>query len=360
MGSRKDERERQVGDGLGLNLARARIALMLGAVAALGFGLAGGLARMGWPIEAGDSAARHGALMVSGFLGTVIAIERATALRSSSALLAPLASAFGTFAMLAGFATAGHALWIVAPAVMVVVGIAIVRKQSLPHTWLLLAATFAWGFGNVAYAAGRLEIAIAWWFTFLVSTIAAERLELTRLMRRRPAANRAFVGVMVLVWCGAALVAFEARAGGVLFGLSLAALAAWLARFDIARRTVKMAGFARYAAWCLLGGYAWLAVGGVALAAVPLGHAAAYDIALHAIALGFVVSMIFGHAPVIVPAVTGVRSDFAPAFYGPLAMLHLSLVARFLGGDASRWGALGNAAAIAVFAVTLLSRRRRL
>ena len=53
----------------------------------------------------------------------------------------------------------------------------------------------------------------------------------------------------------------------------------------------------RYVAVCLLAGYFWLAVGG-ALVALQV----AYDAALHAIFVGFVFSMVFGHAPVILPA----------------------------------------------------------
>jgi len=47
--------------------------------------------------------------------------------------------------------------------------------------------------------------------------------------------------------------------------------------------------------------------------------------------LGFVMSMVFGHAPVILPAVLRVRLPYHPALYGPLALLHLSLLARVTG-----------------------------
>ena len=85
-------------------------------------------------------------------------------------------------------------------------------------------------------------------------------------------------------------------------------------------------GLARYMAVCLLGGYAWLAVGGIAWAATALGLPAR-DVALHALGLGFVVSMMMGHAPVILPAIARVKLLFGFFFYLPLAALHLSLLA---------------------------------
>jgi len=76
----------------------------------------------------------------------------------------------------------------------------------------------------------------------------------------------------------------------------------------------------------------------------------AYDAALHAIFVGFVFSMVFGHAPVIVPAVLRVPLPYHPALYGPLALLHASLVLRvFVSPLAGAWG---NAAAIALFIAT--------
>ena len=117
-----------------------------------------------------------------------------------------------------------------------------------------------------------------------------------------------------------------------------------------------------FIAVCLLSGYAWLALG----SAVILGSAdwqpgsAAYDAALHALALGFVFSMVFGHAPIIFPAVLRVSVPYHPVFYAPLALLHLSLALRLLGdatGQAGlqRTGALLNALALLAFIVSTVA-----
>jgi hypothetical protein len=110
----------------------------------------------------------------------------------------------------------------------------------------------------------------------------------------------------------------------------------------------------------LLTGYAWLGFGG--LAALVSGVAApglVYDATLHAVFLGFVMSMVFAHAPVIFPAILGRPLVYAPRFYAHLVVLHASLILRMV-GDLSDvlarwrvWGGLLNAAALALFVVNV-------
>ena len=137
----------------------------------------------------------------------------------------------------------------------------------------------------------------------------------------------------------------------------LLALAAWLARYDIASRTVRASGLTRYIALCLLAGYAWLAFGGLGLMLRPGGAPGLWDAGLHAVMLGFVFSMVLGHAPVILPAVLRVGFPYSPVLYVPLALLHASLAARVAGDLAQEAlcraaGGAGNAAAIGLFILT--------
>jgi hypothetical protein len=356
--SRAHEPRRALRDGLGLRQgALPRLALLVLAMAALAAGMAGGLVRLGAPLPVTTSAAGHGTLMIAGFLGTVISLERAVALGTPLALAAPLASGLGTVALLVGHRAEAAALALLAPALLFAVSVAIVRRQAQVHTVLLAVAAIAWGIGNALDAFGAGAAAPAWWFTFLVLTIAAERLEMTRLVRRPAVAQPLFHGAIGLLVAGAALATFV-PAGGVLFGIGLAAVAAWLVAFDIARRTVATTGFSRYAAVALLGGYFWLAVAALAWIAMALGVPQARDAAMHALGLGFVVSMIFGHAPLVVPVIARMRMRFTSFFYVPLALLHVSLLVR-LGvglGDATvrLAGGVLNAAAIVLFALTVL------
>jgi hypothetical protein len=133
---------------------------------------------------------------------------------------------------------------------------------------------------------------------------------------------------------GAGLSLVWAEAGVRVAGAGLVAIATWLASHDLARRTVRFGGVTRFIALCLLIGYAWLATAGLLWLASG-AHAAgpAYDAMLHAVFLGFVISMVFGHAPVIVPAVLRLPLPYRPRFYAHLALLHAGLVVRIVGGD---------------------------
>jgi hypothetical protein len=81
----------------------------------------------------------------------------------------------------------------------------------------------------------------------------------------------------------------------------------------------------RFVALSLLAGYAWLAVAGAcwlvfgAAGLTGVGAVAAHDTMLHALFLGFVISMVFGHAPVILPAVLRLPLPYHAWFYAHLA-----------------------------------------
>jgi hypothetical protein len=341
---------------------RSRLAAVLFAAlvaVSLVGGLVGGLFRAGVPLSvtpgalASHATLFHAALMLGGFLGTVIGIERAVALKHRAAFGAPLASGIAGVLLLAGQAAAAAVALVIAAVVFVAVNAAIVRRQNAAHTVLLLVAAVAWLAGNVLFAAtDATQAAIIAWFLFIAATIAAERLELTRLAPRPAHAPRLLFAILGLAAAAAALAVFDETAGGVLFGATLVALALWFALYDIARRTIFTRGLSRYMAACLLGGYAWLAIAGVAWSATALGLPAR-DAALHALGLGFILSMVMGHAPVILPAVTGLRLDFTPALYVPLGLLHASLALRLAADGTRAVGAALNAVALVLFAVTM-------
>ena len=322
---------------------RWRLPLLVLGFAALAFGVAGGLVRLGAAIPAPAGAiGLHGALMVSGFLGTVIGLERAVALGQRWAYGAPLASGIGGVCLVAGLFDSGFALLTFASVLLVAASVAVFARQRSLEMATLLGGAMAWLAGNALLFLG--EPAVPWWIAFFALTIGGERLELSRYLKRGAFARGAF-----MVLAAALLVApLSPR----LLGVLLVLLAAWLLAFDLARVTVRQTGLPRYIAVCLLSGYAWLALGGALLAA-----AFAYDAALHAIFVGFVFSMVFGHAPVILPAVLRVPLPYRSVLYLPLVLLHASLAARVLGGVLEnaalvRPGAWGNAAAIALFIAT--------
>ena len=314
---------------------RWRLPLLALGFVSLALGIAGGLARL-TPFGLLPAAiSLHGALMVSAFFGTVISLERAVALERPWAYAAPLCAGLSGIVLLAGFGIAGMALMALAAALFLVSNVVVLQRQRSLETATLLAGAAAWLAGNLMVFYG--QAAVPWWIAFFALTIGAERLELSRYLKRPPAVRVAFtlLAAAILV-----LPPFPAALGAVLVLLAL-----WLAAFDLARVTVRQSGLPRYVAVCLLAGYFWLAVGG-ALMALSL----AYDAALHAIFVGFVFSMVFGHAPVILPAVLRVRLPYSSWFYFPLTILHASLALR--AAVSTEIGAWGNAAAVAIFIVT--------
>ena len=204
---------------------------------------------------------------------------------------------------------------------------------------------------------------------FLVLTIVGERLELTRAVARSGRVRRLLIAAIVLFWAGLIVSIPAERAGVRIAGVGLLGQAVWLLRYDVARRTVRMAGVTRYMALALLAGYVWLGCAGVLWTAyASLSDGPAYDASLHAVFLGFVMSMVFAHAPVIIPAVLRVPLPFRRGFYAHLALLHASLALRLVGGDlagnTALWQAGGIAGEIAILlffgasAVAVLGVRR--
>jgi hypothetical protein len=345
----------------------ARVAFVLVVAALLIGGIVGGLLRAGVPIPVPDASAwpgqavlAHAFLMICGFLGTVIGIERAVAAKARLAFAAPIASALAGVAALNDAPPLAAWLSVCAALAFVLVNASMLVRQKEPHVGVLLVGAAAWFIGTLLFAldgAARGAAAVPWWFSFLILTIAGERLEMTRLMRRRSGAEASLYIVVACLLLGAATFSPSPAAGGFIFGAALLALAAWLVCFDIARRTVASHGLSRYMAICLLAGYAWLGIAGVAWMATAAGQPLR-DLALHALGLGFVFSMMLAHAPVILPALTRIKVHFSPHFYVPLVLLHGPLVIRALGvlqPELLRAGALGNAAAIAAFLFTMLA-----
>ncbi len=336
-----------------------RRALLVPGVVALVIGVAGGLTRVGWHVHAPVAAVLgHGPLMVGGFFGTLIALERAVALGARWAYAVPVACAVGVGLTLAGAHASAAWLFTCAALLLAVANIVIVARQPALFTIVMAAGSAAWAIGNLRWALGTpIPLAVPWWLAFFVLTIAAERLELSRLAPKPQLATPLFAVL------ASAVLAATAMGDTRVLGAAFLALAAWLVAWDVARRTIRLRGLPRYAAIALFGGYAWLAVAAVALLAAPLPPAGpGYDAVVHAVMVGFVFSMVFAHAPIVLPAVARIPLPFRATFYLPLVVLHAAVMARIV-GDLAGWhelrkaGALANAVALALFVATVVHSR---
>ncbi len=327
----------------------------------------GGLLRLGWKFPPLDPVLSgvHGPLMVAGFLGTLISLERAVALRARWSYLAPIASAAGALLLLTGFVPllAISLITLGSLGMLAIFGV-IVRRQPALFTYTMALGAALWFIGNLIWLAGfSFYHVVLWWSGFLILTIVGERLELSRLLRLSRASEWLYGGAVGLLGVGLLVDLVEGIAepftvsvlGVRVAGAGMLALALWLLRYDIARRTIRQSGLTRFIAACLLAGYVWLGLGGlIRLVGPDLASSNSYDAQLHTVFVGFVMSMIFGHAPIILPAVLGRALTYAPSFYVHLALLHLSLILRVFGDLAGllivrQWGGLLNVVAILLF-----------
>lgn len=350
--------------------AAARALLLLPAGLCLMAGLDAALARIG--ITAHVTSARvadaHGALMVFGFLGGLIALERAVATRRGWALAAPAFLAGGGVALLLPIRMlAGQLLVIDGCLALVAVYIVLWRRQRDTATAVQTLGAVMLLCAAVLWLRFDLSALTPWLVGFVVTTIAAERYELARLTLPQHA-GATLLGLSVVLLAGAAASAVWPDLGARVLGAALLALAGWLARHDVARRLVHSTGLPRFSAAALLAGYAWLAVAGVTGLVVGSPGAVggttpqnAQDLVVHGVFLGFAMSMVLAHAPVILPAVVRRPLPYRPVMWVPLAVLHLGLVARLALGDvvgvAGAWtaGAVATVVALLLLVATALT-----
>lgn len=294
--------------------------------------LYGGLARLGVPLlQISRLESLHGPLMICGVFGTLISLERAVAIGLAWPYAAPACFCLAALLMILGLSSGAAAvLTVVASTVFLAASVWIVFRQPALFTVVLLVGAAMLFIGCALWLSGmEVRALVGWWLGFLVCTIGAERLELSRIMQPGPVSRGIFIGVVALIVVGAGL-GFDSEFGSKAMGIGLLGTTLWLTRYDVATKTIRMLGVARFMGAAMLAGYLWVAVSGLALLLMP-DAPFAFDLTLHALLIGFVLSMVFGHALIIFPAVTGVVLRYRPALYVPLGLLHASVVLRVTG-----------------------------
>ena len=342
------------------------VALALGAACIL-MGLNAALLRLNLPapVNGAELAALHGPLMLVGFLGTVIALERAVAARTPWAFLAPLGSAAGCLALLAGAPdVVGRGLMTGAAGVLCAIYLRVHRRAPSAAVDVEAMGGAALLLGDVLWLGGRgmeMEDVVPLWLLFPTLTIIGERLELARIAfldEMVETVVEALSGAAVL---GACLLLI-APGSHLMVGPALLGLAVVMAYYDVARRTVRLRGGVRFMAASMLAGYVWLALAGAVWSLWGLQglNGAAYEIVIHCITVGFAFSMILAHAPVIIPAIVHRALPYHRLMWLPYVLLHAGLVVRVVGllAEASAvWkvgGAVGVAAILAFMVLTLV------
>ncbi|HEU4947672.1 MAG TPA: hypothetical protein VFT31_11005 [Kribbella sp.] len=314
-----------------------RGALLLPAAVALLAGLDAALVLLGLPapVRAERLPDVHGMLLVFGFVGTLISLERAVALKRRAGFLAPgLLGGGGLLLVSPAPLVVGQWTQLLGAVALLAVCIPLWRRQrddaQLVQTFAAVLAI-----GGLALWLGGVEVShlLPWLVGFIVATIGGERLELARIAMG-PTAGRTLLILSAAMVGGVVVSLLWPAAGYPLLGLTLLALVAWLARHDIARRTIRTSGLTRFMAANMLAGYFWLAVAGGAWAiGGPAYDGERYDVVIHGVFIGFTISMIMAHAPVILPAILRRPLHYRSALIGPAVLLHASLLLRLWVGD---------------------------
>lgn len=329
-------------------------------ILALLAGLWAGLMRIGWviPTLTPNLILMHGPLMVTGFLGTLIMLERAVALKLHWTYIPPiLAGVGGLLTFLIQSSIIGPIMITIAGLGAIVILGEITRREPALHTITMLLGMLALFIGNLLWLIGKpVYQVVTLWQAFLILTIIGERLELNRVLRPTKIQKAFFIIIILILILGTIASIFTVPSGAYMIGMALILVFIWSVRYDIAWRNLKhKIPITRYIAWCLALGFIWLGVSG-SLSLMFGGQLAGpiYDAIIHSVFVGFVISMIFGHAPIIFPAIIGVPIYFQPVFYIQLVLLHTSLALRVIADLANfhtlrMWGGMLNEVAILLF-----------
>ena len=241
-------------------------------VAGLVIGIVTGLGRLGIPMPpvADERVVLHGPILIAGVFGTLIALERAVAMKTllgrtwTFADVAPVLNGAGLIVLLVdGAGAPAIALMSAGAAVLVAVNLFFLRRSpALDVLTMVLGAAFLL-LADLAWLGERpVPFLTPWWTAFLVLTIVGERLELAKLRAHWQAAQAAF-GLAVAAYIGALLLMVVDEGLGMrLSGVGMIALTVWLLRYDIALMTIRRSGLPQFVAACLISGYIWLGVGG--------------------------------------------------------------------------------------------------
>src|SRR5690606_12792193 len=222
-----------------------------------------------------ESYLHHGAVMVGGFLGTLISLEKVIPLKKNIFLVVPLMSALSLILFFTGHFTPALIMLICSSAGLVMVYLTYLRRQyDLSMLLMVLSAVFLL-IGHVVLFTQRFyPMALPWWMAFLLFTIVAERLELSRFLPVSVFKKRLLLFCLALFITGI-IIPFHGP-GKYFSGAALIGIAIWLMRNDVIRINLKKQNLTKFSGYALLCGYIALLLVGVFLLVLP-DIAFAYD-----------------------------------------------------------------------------------
>ncbi|MBA4054859.1 MAG: hypothetical protein C0490_09120 [Marivirga sp.] len=303
---------------------------MLFAFANLVIGIMAGLIRIGWSFPTNSVSMHHGAIMVGGFLGTLILLEKVIPLKKKILFALPVINALSLVMIVPRFYLIGQIFLMIGAVGLLIVFLLYFRQQPEDlSTMLMITGACCQIIGHVMLIAKEFyPIAFPWWMGFILFVIVGERVELSKFLPVTRQNKYLLIGFLVLFLIGL-VVPFHGT-GKYLSGLGLITIAIWLLKHDVIAIAIKKEGLARFSAAALMSGCLSLMFTGVFMISLP-DLPFAYDAIVHTFFLGFVFPMIFGHGPIILPGVLGLNvKPYHPLLYIPLGTMILSLILRLL------------------------------
>jgi hypothetical protein len=283
---------------------RFRLPFLFVAILCLFVGLLTGLNRIGWSVSLSGATSHHGAIMVGGFLGTLIGLEKVIPLKRKFLFFIPFLSGSSIVFFLAGQSLTSFVCIVIASAGLCIVLIYyLYREKSIIYA-LMAAGAACWLVGNLLLMTTSFyPMSFPWWLGFGLLIVTAERLELSKFLPVRFRMKALLVGLLAAYVCGL-LLSFHG-AGVFISAASLVGVAIWLLRFDIIGISMRKDGLPRFVAMALTCGYVSLLGTGVLMLSLD-NEPLAYDAVVHSFFIGFIFSMIFAHGPIILPGVVGI------------------------------------------------------
>jgi hypothetical protein len=308
-------------------IKKQRIPIVLLAIVCLLSGLWSGLTRIGWNIAVLPITAHHGAIMVGGFLGTLIALEKIIPLKRIELYLIPILNALSVIFFYTNQPRISIYILVISSTALSFVFLYYFWWQRTIIYMLMLLGSICWLVGNVLLLTKFFyPLAFPWWAAFGLYIIAAERLELMRFLPVNVLQKKIFISILLCFIIGV-LFSFHG-VGNVICGLVLIAASLWLMRYDLVGMNLKKKNMQKYVAITLLTGYVAMLFTGVFFIVLS-DQWLTYDAIVHSFFIGFVFSMIFAHGPIILPGIMGITvTPFNKVLYFWLAILHVSWLMR--------------------------------
>jgi hypothetical protein len=326
-------------------------------VLSLLFGIWTGWIRIGWSLPINSAQTDHGALMVGGFIGTLICLERTVNFKNKIALLVPFISSMSIIFFVIKLPHVSYWLLFAGSAGLIIIYLILYIERNDLHILIMMVGALCYLIGNaILLKTSFYPQAVMWWIAFVYFTILGERLELSKYLNIKTN-QKILLLVLLMVYVVAIILPFHGN-GGYIAAISLIGSALWLFKYDMAKKSLQKAGQHFFSGLVLLTGYEWLIICGLFMA-YGAYSGLLYDAAVHSFFLGFVFSMIFAHAPIVLPGVLRLEvNPFHKILYLWFAILQVSLILRLISAftlstAVKHTGALFNGIAILGFFVTM-------